>query len=106
MSPPITEGVTFHAQQAVEKAHKDSRAASQPFRQTHLLLALVEQCAAIDPAIGTLRGPATHLTPYLAAGRYPDAGPEPRPAQVEEARSLAEHAVAFVFARLPAEARP
>jgi len=104
---PDVEDALFHCQQAAEKALKAFLTwHDQPFRKTHDLEALGQQCRAIDPTLGSLLEDADMLTEYAWAFRYPDSPPEPSSAEVEEARRLANDIAAAVLQRLPPEVRP
>lgn len=60
--PPFLADIVFHAQQAAEKSFKGFLTwHSSPFRKTHLLEELGEQCLKIDP---TLRPIVDKAVPY------------------------------------------
>src|SRR5205823_9775231 len=61
--------VTFHCQQAAEKALKGYLASrNQPFRRTHDLRELLGQCLVLDADFSTLQGAGNVLDGYLMAG--------------------------------------
>jgi HEPN domain-containing protein len=104
---PDVEDALFHCQQAAEKALKAFLTwHDQPFRKTHDLDALGQQCTAIDATLGQVLEGADALTEYAWAFRYPDSPPEPTRAEVQAACRLANDIVAAVSLRLPQEARP
>lgn len=101
-SPPLLDVAVYHHQQAVEKALKGFLTwHDQPFRRTHDLLQLVQQCEQIDPNFIRLRNAATLLTPYVAEFRYPGAVEEPTAEEAEVSQLQARDAVLFVIAELP-----
>src|SRR5271157_1778754 len=72
--------VTFHAQQAAEKALKAFLAwHDSPFRKTHNLEELGQQCTAFDETLGTIANQAAPLTEYAWRFRYPGEPREPSP---------------------------
>jgi len=103
--PPLLEDAMFHSQQAVEKTLKGFLTwHDEPFRKTHSLAELGEQCARLDLQLEPLLRKASRLSEYATKYRYPG---EPLPATPEdavEAMSLAENVVEAVLARLPSEA--
>lgn len=105
--PPILDVVVFHCQQAVEKALKGYLTwQNQPFRWTHDLLRLVQQCEVCDTDFAQLRATAQRLTPYAGASRYPGYGDPVTEAEANGARELAQRAVDVVRRRLPPAVRP
>lgn len=86
--------VCFHAQQAAEKALKAFlvHRGRLPAR-THDLVALLEVCAELDPALRALESDCQRLNAYGVAARYPADVYEP---DAEVARSLATAAAEFV----------
>jgi HEPN domain-containing protein len=70
-----------HAQQAAEKAMKAFLAWHDvPFRKTHNLEELGQQCVALDATLSTVADLAAPLTEYAWKFRYPG---EPDPSSVE-----------------------
>jgi HEPN domain-containing protein len=91
-SPDPSRSV-FHSQQAAEKSAKVFLTFHDvPFRRTHNLNELGEQCAELNPAIAPLLQAASDLTDYAIVFRYPDAVREPDESEamtaIETARRL------------------
>jgi len=105
--PPLLGDAIFHCQQAVEKALKAFLTwHDRPFRKTHNLVELGDQCREIDSTLEELLRRSAPLTEFAWKFRYPG---EPFAPAVEEARkglALAGQVFTAVAARLPAEARP
>ncbi|MFN0070231.1 MAG: HEPN domain-containing protein [Chloroflexota bacterium] len=100
--PPLPSIVAFHAQQATEKAIKGFLIwNNQPFRKTHVLVELLDQCTELDLEFGELVEAAETLTPYAVMTRYPDDLIVADVADAMLAGKLAEQIVSFVRARLP-----
>jgi HEPN domain-containing protein len=77
----------FHCQQAAEKAAKAFLAfRNVPFRRTHDLDELGEQCASMDSTLAAIVGEIAELTDYAVDFRYP--GVLPDPDEEEAARAL------------------
>ena len=105
--PPILSDAVFHCQQAVEKALKAFLAwHDRPFRKTHNLVELGEQCAEIDSSLEPLLRRAAPLTEYASEYRYPGEPEEPTSEEVEQALSIAREVHEAVLARLPTDVRP
>jgi HEPN domain-containing protein len=103
----LWEIATFHSQQVAEKALKGFLAwHNVPFRRTHNLVELVEQCEAIDAAFAALREPAQFLTRFAVDPRYPGAAREPDQQTAEDALQRAREVMRFVLAHLPQEVHP
>lgn len=103
----VVEDALFHCQQAAEKALKAFLTwHDQPFRKTHDLDTLGQQCKPIDPTLRNLLEDADLLTEYAWAFRYPGSPPEPSEAEVQQARRLTNDIVAAILQRLPPEVRP
>lgn len=80
----------FHSQQAAEKAAKAFLVFhNAPFRKTHDLEELREQCAALNPSLSDLLAEADQLTDYASAFRYPDAPYVPDQEEAAGALTLA-----------------
>ena len=80
----------FHSQQAAEKAAKAFLAFHDvPFRKTHDLTELGEQCAALNPSLSELLKDASALTDYAVEFRYIDAPHEPDEAEAIDASNTA-----------------
>ncbi len=87
------DAVCFHAQQGAEKSLKAFlvlHGLAPP--RTHDLVALLSECAAIQPPLGALASDCELLNVYAVATRYPGSGIEPTrdtaPAVVEAARRV------------------
>lgn len=105
--PPFLADIVFHAQQAAEKAFKGFLAwHSTPFRKTHNLEEIGEQCLRIDPTLKPTVDRAVPLTKYAWKFRYPDDVDEPTREEAEKALALAREVVDAVLVRLPPEVRP
>jgi len=106
-SHPLTDQAVFHAQQAAEKTLKSFLTwHRQPFRKTHHLEELGEQCLAIN---ATLRAPidrAVPLTEYAWHYRYPSADADPPSAEADEALVVARALLSAILALLPGESQP
>jgi HEPN domain-containing protein len=104
---PFAADAVFHAQQAAEKALKGFLTwHSSPFRKTHNLEELGEQCLQFDPALKPVIDQAVPLTKYAWKYRYPGEPEEPSPQEAEAALALARAVYDAVLARLPEEVRP
>ena len=106
-SPPFAGDAAFHAQQAAEKALKAFLAwRDEPFRKTHNLEEIGEQCLRFDGTLRPLIDQAVPLTAYAWKFRYPGEANEPLREEAEEALSAARAVYAAILTRLPKEARP
>lgn len=93
--------VMFHAQQAAEKSMKAFLAwHDAPFRKTHNIDELGQQCAALDPSLAPLAHGAAPLTEYAWKFRYPGEDSEARRVDAEEALSVANHVYEAISVRL------
>jgi HEPN domain-containing protein len=105
--PPFTADAVYHAQQAVEKALKGHLAWHDvPFRKSHDLSELGQQCVEIDSTLEPLLTRAARLTAYAWKFRYPGDSEEPTREEAEKALALAREVVDAVLLRLPPEAHP
>jgi HEPN domain-containing protein len=105
--PPFLADIVFHTQQAVEKAFKGFLTwHSTPFRKTHNLEELGEQCLRLDASLKQTVDLAVPLTKYVWKFRYPDDPDEPTREEAEKALKLAREVFDAVLERLPREARP
>lgn len=105
--PPFTADVVFHAQQAAEKAMKGFLAwHDAPFRKTHDLGEVGQQCAGIDTSLEPLLIRAASLTQYAWKFRYPGEPQEPSSDEAERAIALAREVYDAIVSRLPEESRP
>jgi HEPN domain-containing protein len=76
--------VMFHAQQAAEKSMKAFLAWHDvPFRKTHNLDELGQQCAALDATLAAVAHEAAPLTEYAWKFRYPGETGEPDRVEAE-----------------------
>ena len=74
MTGPLPDQTEFSCQQAAEKYLKAFLiACGQAPPQTHDIDALVELCAAVDPAFDQLQSQVEGLTEFAVIFRYPDA---------------------------------
>ena len=80
----------FHSQQAAEKSAKAFLAFHNvPFRRTHDLQELGNQCAEVDPSLAAVLAEAEDLTDYAVAFRYLDAPHEPDAGEATSALQIA-----------------
>lgn len=86
----------YHCHQAAEKALKAWLTSQQKeFRKTHDLVALLNQCIAIDPGFHVLLEPSQFLLPFATEFRYPGDIFEP---PIDEAvRALDHSSMIFHF---------
>lgn len=106
-TPPLLDDIVFHCQQAAEKVLKGFLTwHDRPFRKTHSLEELGEQCLEMDPALRALIDRAVPLTEYAWKFRYPGEPEEPSRQEAEEALAIARELYLAVVSRLPREVRP
>ncbi len=106
-NPPFVRAALFHCQQAVEKALKGFLTwHDRPFRKTHDLGRLGDQCAEVDGGLGPIVEPAIPLTRGAWEFRYPGEMREPTVEESQEALALARQVVSAILDRLPAAVRP
>ena len=104
--PPLTADIVFHCQQAVEKALKGYLTwYDKPFRKTHSIEEVGEQCLNIDPSLKPLVDRAVPLTDYAWKFRYPGELEEPTQEEADEALAIAREVFDAILARLPNEIR-
>jgi len=102
--PPITADMVFHAQQVVEKTLKALLCWHDvPFRKTHNLVELGEQCAVIEGRIEPLLRKVAFLTEYAWKFRYPGDAEEPEIAEADEVVALARAVHQAILDCLPDE---
>jgi HEPN domain-containing protein len=102
--PPLTGDAAFHCQQAAEKALKALLAWHDvPFRKTHDLAEIGQQCVALDVSLESLCRRAEQLTTFAWIFRYPGDLEDPPVAEVVEALAVAREIHDAVLARLPRE---
>jgi HEPN domain-containing protein len=100
--PPLVDDVVFHCQQAAEKALKGFLVwHEQPFRKTHSLEEIGEQCLQIDSSLKSLIDRAVPLTEYAWQFRYPGEPEEPTLEEAQSALAIAKEVCEAVVARLP-----
>jgi HEPN domain-containing protein len=98
----LLNAVSFHCQQASEKALKAYlTSVDEPFGKTHSLVALVGLCLKHDQDFVQLRSAATTLTPFAVMTRYPGDLPEISNAEAKDALGYAQQIWDFIIARLP-----
>ncbi|RJP29330.1 MAG: HEPN domain-containing protein [Actinobacteria bacterium] len=100
--PPITPDIVFHAQQLVEKSLKGFLSWNDtPFRKTHNLVELGEQCSRLDNTLEALLQRSAVLTEYAWKFRYPGEPEEPTALEADEALALAKQVYKAILERLP-----
>lgn len=105
--PPFLADIVFHAQQMAEKALKGFLTwHGTPFRKTHNLEELGEQCLHIDASLRAIIDQAVPLTKYAWKFRYPGEPDEPPLPEAEEALARARQVYQAIMDRLPADVRP
>jgi HEPN domain-containing protein len=105
-SPPLLADAVFHCQQAVEKSLKGFLMwHGVPFRKTHSLEELGEQCLDLDATLKDLVDRAVPLTEYAWKFRYPGDPEEPSLEEAQEARQIARDVQEAILARLPQQIR-
>ena len=83
-------GSVFHSQQAAEKSAKAFLAFHNvPFRRTHDLQELGNQCTELDPSLAGILAEAEDLTDYAVTFRYLDAPHEPDADEATSALQIA-----------------
>ena len=98
--------VMFHSQQAAEKALKAFLSWHDvPFRKTHNLEELGQQCVALDSTLGPVADQAAPLSEYAWKFRYPGEIDEPDRGEAEEALAAARKVYGAVLTRLPSRVR-
>jgi HEPN domain-containing protein len=99
--------VMFHAQQAAEKSLKAFLAWHDvPFRKTHNLEDLGQQCVKLDATLRPFSDQAAPLSEYAWKFRYPGEADEPERAEAELALAAARNIYEAVLTRLPEKACP
>lgn len=109
MTAPAEElwgDVMFHSQQAAEKALKAFLAWHDvPFRKTHNLEKLGQQCVALDATLQTVADQAAPLTEYAWRFRYPGETDDPDRAEAGKAVVAARSVYDAIVTRLPPKTR-
>lgn len=90
-------GSVFHSQQEAEKSAKALLALHNvPFRRTHDLQELGNQCAEVEPTLVGVLAEAEDLTDYAVVFRYLDAPHEPDPVEATSALQIAGRLYAHI----------
>ncbi|MCS6950284.1 MAG: HEPN domain-containing protein [bacterium] len=99
---PTPDMVCYHMQQCVEKYLKAYLVLHQiPFRRTHDIAELLEQCIGIDAEFATLYDwNADTLSAYGVEVRYPSFTPSPSLTEAQQCVQIAGQVRAFVRAKL------
>ncbi len=106
-SPPLLEDVLFHCQQAAEKVLKAFLTWHDiPFRKTHSLEEIGQQCVTIDPTMRELLDRVVPLTEYAWKFRYPGEVEEPTIQEAEDVLQIAKDFCDAILTRLPEDVRP
>lgn len=106
-SPPLLSDVVFHCQQAIEKILKGFLMwHGLPFRKTHSLEELGEQCLDVDSTLRELVDRAVPLTEYAWKFRYPGDLEEPSLEEAEEALQITQEFYETMLPRFPLEVCP
>lgn len=104
---PFLDMAVYHCQQAAEKALKGFLFWHDvPFRKTHNLLELLDQCVVLDETLNVLKETAQRLTPFAAEFRYPSDLLEPPLADAQDAFARASTVLDAIVERLPNEVSP
>jgi HEPN domain-containing protein len=99
--------IMFHAQQAAEKAMKAFLAWHDvPFRKTHNLEELGQQCVSLDAMLAPVSHQAVPLTEYAWKFRYPGETAEPDRVAAEEALAAARNVYDVILSRLRLQTTP
>lgn len=105
--PPLLGDVAYHCQQATEKALKAFLVwHNVPFRKTHSLEEIGEQCLDKDKTLQTYIDRAVPLTEYAWLFRYPGEPVEPSEEEVSEALMIAREMYQAILSRLPKDVSP
>jgi len=78
----------------------------QPFRKTHNLIEIGEQCTKLDNTLEPLLRRTAPLSEYAWKFRYPGEPEEPDMVEADQALTLAREVYEAILSRLPKEARP
>lgn len=104
--PPLLEDAVFHCQQAAEKTLKGFLVwHDRPFRKTHNLEELGEECLGIEPSLRSVVDRAVPLTEYAWRFRYPGEPEELASEEAKAALAVAGELYEAVLARLPRDVR-
>ena len=106
-SPPLSSDAVFHCQQVAEKSLKAFLMWHNiPFRKTHSLEELGEQCLDLDQTLKGLIDKAVPLTEYAWKFRYPGDPEEPSSEEAQESLDIARKVFDAIISRLPKEVMP
>ncbi len=104
---PLLGTVTYHAQQAAEKAMKAWLVwHGRPFRKTHHLVEIAEPCWQVDPSLRPLLERSLPLSQYAWKHRYPGEPVDATRDEATAAMQLAQAITGAMLERLPSEVRP
>lgn len=105
--PPILSDVVYHSQQATEKALKAFLVWNNiPFRKTHSIEEIGEQCLDVDSTLKPLIDQGVPLTQYAWEFRYPGDIEEPAQEESESALQVAKTIYQDILKRLPVNVHP
>jgi len=97
----VTESISFHCQQAVEKFLKAYLISlGIPFTKTHEIGELITKCENKDREIAVFKEEADKLTDYAIEVRYPEELLEPTLEEAEEAFEIAKRIKKFVLCKI------
>ena len=103
----VWSGKDCQCQQLAEKALKGFLTwHDRPFRKTHNLVEIGQQCAAVDGTLEDVVRRAARLTECAWKFRYPGEPDEPSASEAEEALAMAREVYEAILNRLPDEVRP
>lgn len=106
-TPPLLGDIVFHCQQAAEKTMKGFLTWHNcPFRKTHNLEEIGEQCQQIDPTLKPIVDQAVPLTEYAWKFRYPTQSEEPSVPEAREALSAARDVYEAILKIVPKQIHP
>jgi HEPN domain-containing protein len=106
-TPPLTGDMVFHAQQLVGKSLKAFLSwHDRPFRKTHSLVELGQQCVLLQHDLEPLLREAAPLTEYAWKFRYPGEEEEPALEEADAALAKAQRVFHTILDRLPDEVQP
>ena len=107
LAPPLLEAVVFHCQQAAEKALKGFLTwHNVPFRKSHNLEEIGEQCLKLDATLKEVVDRAVPLTEYAWKFRYPGDPEEATAGEAGTALATAREVFVSVLSRLPSDVGP
>ena len=106
-TPPFSEDILFHSQQAAEKSLKAFLSWHRiPFRKTHNLVELGEACCQLDQSLESLLSRAAPLTEYAWKFRYPGDPEDATPEEAAAALATAREVFDSLLCRLPSDVGP